>query len=182
MRMADDRGAATRARPGAPEAAGEAWKGPSENDRRRALWGAEEFAANRTLRVVVALPDHRLTLNRATSKRSGALRSRLVDEAKHEAVFATFGADLPDLPRPLFPAGVALFVAYDVERRKRGQRWDASGMIEAMKPTLDAWNGILYADDKQIVGFAVRWDAKPTGRGVVTVTIREANVAQFFGK
>lgn len=132
------------------------------------------------LRIVVSLPDHRLSLNRV--KTNHGLRTKLVDEAKHEAIFATFAADLPDVERPIFPAGVPLFMAFDVERKKRGQRWDTSGLIEAMKPYQDAWSGILYADDRQIVGYAVRWDLRPTGRGTVTVTIRETNVGSLFGE
>ena len=168
----NDTGAVVPTRGGAPQAAG---------GHHTPLWDTPQPYV---LRVCVSLPDHRLTLNRVGSRQSGAMRARLVAEAKREAIFATFNDSMPDVPRPIFPAGVALFMAFDVERRKRGQRWDTSGLIEAMKSYQDAWNGILYADDRQIVGYGITWDERPTGRGIVTVTIREVDrsLAMYFGK
>lgn len=137
---------------------------------------------SRVLRITVPMPDYRLTLNQARSQQSGPMRSRLMGEAHSDAVVIARGL-LHAVGREgflPFPAGMPVFVALDVERKKHGQRWDTAALIEAMKPTMDAWNGLLWADDKQIVGFAVRWDPKPTGRGVVTVTIRDTSMTAFF--
>lgn len=37
-------------------------------------------------------------------------------------------------------------------------------------------NGIVYGDDVQVTGYRVRWDAKPTGRGLVHLYIYPRDV------
>lgn len=118
--------------------------------------------------VTVPMPDHRLTLNRVRT--NPAYRVRLVAEHKDAARLAGLAA-LGDGPRPHFPPGARLVAWVAVERRKRGQVWDVSALIEALKPTFDGLNGLLYADDRQLVGFVVEWDRTPIGTGVVHITL-----------
>lgn len=80
---------------------------------------------------------------------------------------------MPD-DRPYFPVGVNLVAWCHVERRKGGKRWDLGGLVEALKPAFDGLEGIVYANDSQVVGVMVEWDRRPTGTGVVVVNFVEA--------
>lgn len=120
-----------------------------------------------TLTLTLPLPRHDLSLN-------GRLNWRAQRRGQHdqaEVAGFTALAALIDAPRPHFPAGLRLRVLIDVERRKRGNVWDTPAIIEATKGYLDGLQGLAYADDRQVRGIDVRWDATPTGRGLIHLHI-----------
>jgi len=121
--------------------------------------------------VTVPMPDHRLTLNRVRT--NGAYRVRLVHEHKDTARLAALAA-LGSRERPYFAVGVNVVAWVAIERRKRGQRWDLGALIEALKPAIDGCTGIVYADDRQVVGVVVEWDQRPTGAGLAHLTFTKA--------
>ena len=117
--------------------------------------------------LALSFPDRRLALNQIRTHPK--VRDRLRDEYKLEGARVAQAA-IPAELRPVYPAGVALAVAVRCERARGGQRWDAAGIVEALKPAIDGMNGILWADDKQIAIWIVEWDARPTGGAQVFVT------------
>lgn len=125
------------------------------------------------LTITLPLPDHNLTLNRVGGRQGAAMRDRLVREHKDAARWLAYEA-MRGKPFPLIGPDVPILIVVRVERRKRGQRWDAAGMIEACKAYGDGFQGEIYCDDKQIVAWAVLWDEKPTGAGVVHLEVRDA--------
>ena len=122
------------------------------------------------LKLTLAMPDHALTLNRART--NPGKRNRLVGESKAKAKEVGEAA-APPLARPWFPGNTQVLAVCRVERHARGNRWDYGGMVEALKPALDGLQGIVYGNDKQVVGMVILWDEKPTGTGVVRVTFKE---------
>ena len=122
------------------------------------------------LTVVLNLPDHDLTLNRAGT--NNKRRARLVREHKEAAMWVGMAA-VHFACRPWFPEGTPLVAVCRVERLRGGKRWDFGGMIEALKPAFDGLQGTVYPNDKQVVGAVVLWDWRPTGTGIVRVTFRE---------
>lgn len=120
----------------------------------------------KSLTIAVALPDHGLTTNRGHG--NFAWRRRLVDTHRDAAMLVGYAA-IPPEQRPFF-AGGPVFAVCRVERRKRGNRWDYGGMVEALKPAFDGLQGIVYANDSQVAGSIILWDEKPTGTGLVHVT------------
>lgn len=119
------------------------------------------------LTITLPLPDHDLSLN----GRIGWREQRQGQRDQKELAALVGLATLAGAPRPHFPAGLRLRVGIDVERRKRGLIWDTPAIIEATKGYLDGLNGVAYADDRQVRSFDVRWDAKPTGRGLIHLYI-----------
>lgn len=125
--------------------------------------------------VTVPMPDHRLAANRVRT--NPHTRHRLAMQHKHWASLAALVA-IDSLPMdliptdggPIFPAGINLTAWIAVERRKRGQRWDLGGLVEALKPAFDGMSGLIYADDRQVGGVIVEWDTTPTGTGLVHLT------------
>lgn len=126
--------------------------------------------ATRALAVVLGLPDHDLTLNRRGGNEHA--RAKLVWAHKGAATLAAL-MTVPDESRPYFPAGVQVVAWCSIERRKRGQRWDFGAVVEACKPYFDGFNGIVWADDKQLMGMVVVWDERPTGQGIIKIKLTE---------
>lgn len=120
-----------------------------------------------TLTLTLPLPRHDLSLNGRLTR----LRQWQGQQDQAEVAGFTAIAALMDAPRPHFPAGLRLRVLIDVERRKRGNIWDTPAIIEATKGYLDGLQGLAYADDRQVRGLDVRWDATPTGRGLIHLYI-----------
>ncbi len=131
----------------------------------------------RAFTVTLPLPDHRLSLN----GRIGWQEQRRRQQAQATWAWQQGLLALDGASRPAFPAGVRVMVGLAVERRKGGKVWDAAAVIEACKGYLDGLNGIAYADDRQIAGFRVGWDERPTGAGVVHLTVRAWDVYAPFG-
>lgn len=119
------------------------------------------------LTLTLPLPDHDLSLN----GRVGWREQRRGQREQKELAALVALATLAGAPRPHFPAGVRLRVLIDVERRTRGNIWDTPAIIEATKGYLDGLEGYAYANDRQVRAFEVRWDAKPTGRGLIHLYI-----------
>jgi Holliday junction resolvase RusA-like endonuclease len=130
--------------------------------------------------ISLPIPDRKLSLNGREHWRTVAkLRAD-----QHEVAQFTGAAAMMKAPQP-WPlySTTNLSVSIDVERktpRARGQSkvWDAAAMIEATKGYLDGLNGITYTDDTQIREFRVRWDAKPTGNGLIHLYIRALSEPQ----
>lgn len=130
--------------------------------------------------VTLPMPDRRLSLNGREHWRTVAkLRAEQHELAMYE------GSAALNMQREMYPAYPAepVSVFIDVERktpRARGQSkvWDAAALIEATKGYLDGLNGIVYADDTQVRSFQVRWDAKPTGNGLIHLYIRSLREPQ----
>lgn len=133
------------------------------------------------------MPSHSLTKNRATKAQSPQAASHLRAIARSHRAAAknaatSFVNQVP--PRgefeyqcpPFFPDFVEVEVYLRVERAARGQRWDTSGVIEAMKAYLDGFEGLVYANDSSVVYWApVEWDDKPTwgaGAGRIYITFK----------
>lgn len=119
--------------------------------------------------ITLPIPDRNLSLNGRMHWRSVAKGRR----AQHELALARGALALAraGLAAPCYPEG-KLAVYIDVERKARGNVWDTAGIIEACKGYCDGLNGVVYTDDAQIRSFAVRWDQRPTGRGLVHLYIR----------
>lgn len=123
-------------------------------------------AATRSLTVVLDLPDHRLTINRIRT--NPRFRQAMVDRHKEAAQLIGY-ATIATADRPFYPAE-PVFAVCRVERKKRGQRWDYGGMVEALKPAFDGLQGLAYTNDSQVAGSVILWDEQPTGTGLVQVT------------
>lgn len=119
------------------------------------------------LTITLPLPRHDLSLNGRINW--GAQRRGQHEQAEAAGFVAL--ATLIDAPRPHFPAGTPVRVLIDVERRKKGNVWDTPAIIEATKGYLDGLEGHAYANDRQVRAFEVRWDARPTGRGLIHLYI-----------
>lgn len=124
--------------------------------------------------ISLPVPDRRLSLNGREHWRTVA---KLRAEQHEIAQYTAINLAAARVMAPLYPA-VRVSVSIDVERKVRGQAWDTAGIIEATKGYLDGLNGIVYTDDAQIRVFAVRWDAKPTGNGLIHLYIRALSEPQ----
>lgn len=127
------------------------------------------------LTLTLPFPDHGLTKNRSRSgfgSQWGMLRK--IEEAQQQAVLAAVAHPALTRDAPYFPSADPLFAVIRAERHKRGQRWDYGGMVEASKPYVDALQGWVYPNDRQVIGSLVLWDTTPTGRGVIHVTFLPA--------
>lgn len=128
--------------------------------------------ATRALTITLPLPDHALSLNGRghwRAQRAGQL-------AQHEDASLVALGLVPARSRPAFPLPARLMVDIDVERRPRGRVWDAAAVIEACKGYFDGLNGVVWGDDVQVTGFRVRFDKRPTGRGLVHLYIYPRDV------
>jgi hypothetical protein len=123
--------------------------------------------ATRSLAITLPLPDHALSLNGRGHWRA----QRAGQQAQHEAALLAGLVAVPARLRPRFPLPARLMVDIDVERRARGKVWDAAAVIEACKGYFDGLNGLAWGDDVQVSGFRVRFDKRPTGRGLVHLYI-----------
>lgn len=125
--------------------------------------------------ISLPMPDRRLSLNGREHWRTVAkLRAE-----QHELARFTGAAAMMKAPHPWPLYSIdRVSVSIDVERKTRGKVWDAAGLIEATKGYLDGLNGVMYSDDTQIRIFAVRWDAKPTGNGLIHLYIRSLSEPQ----
>jgi hypothetical protein len=124
-------------------------------------------AHSRALAITLPLPDHALSLNGRGHWRA----QRAGQRAQHEVALLAGLATIPARLRPRFPLPARLMVDIDVERRARGKVWDAAAVIEACKGYFDGLNGLAWGDDVQVSGFRVRFDKRPTGRGLVHLYI-----------
>lgn len=133
------------------------------------------------LTLTLPFPDHGLTKNRSRSgygSQWGMLRK--IEEAQQAAVLAAKTHPALKGDDPYFPDAEPLFAVIRAERHKRGQRWDYGGMVEATKPYVDALQGWVYPNDRQVIGSLVLWDKKPTGRGIITITFLPVSDAVLF--
>ena len=160
------------------DGAGASWRTPTRATGRLApavlraqldgLAAASEHTLTRaTVTLSLPYPDHRLSLNGREHWRT---IHRLRQE-QHGAAALVAASVVPAQARPWFAADVPLFVTLTMARPARGKRWDCAACIEATKAALDAFNGIVYRDDAQIVGFRVEWTRDPAGAGLVRVRV-----------
>ena len=123
--------------------------------------------------ISLPMPDRRLSLNGREHWRT----VRAGQQAQHRYAEVVAKVQASGWPVPVY-ASERMSIFIDVERKKGGQRRDTAGLIEAVKGFCDGLNGIVYTDDAQIRSFAVRWDAKPTGNGLIHLYIRALSEPQ----
>lgn len=131
--------------------------------------------AQRTLTIVLPLPDPLLTLN---ARLHWAARARHTKAQRLEAIYRGIAAraewsaehDTPDVPHPHFPAG-RVRVDATVRPRPRMKRHDDTAIWEALKPILDGFEDAgIVANDAQFAVGALTWETERTGEIVVTLT------------
>lgn len=128
---------------------------------------------HRTVVITLPMPSHDLTLNRVTRRHPGHI-ARIKRQHRNDARLAALVAT-PAEWRPAFgEAPVRLDV--EIRRRARGQRWDDSAMVEALKPYMDGIedSGAVFLNDQQVRWGDISWDDRPTGEGVVILTFSGA--------
>jgi len=127
------------------------------------------------LSLTLPMPDRKLSLNGREHWRT----VRKGQTSQHELAGLAAVAVIQERgqPFPVYPSEkVSLYI--DVERRPRGQRWDTAGLVEAIKGYQDGMEMLIYYNDSQIRTYAVRWDAKPTGNGLIHLYIRALSEPQ----
>lgn len=125
--------------------------------------------------ISLPIPDRKLSLNGREHWRT----VRKGQQAQHEVagIVGKVAVMHLRLAPPAYPTElVSVFI--DVERKKRGNVWDTPGIIEACKGYCDGLQGSVYTNDSQIRGFMLRWDAKPTGNGLIHLYIRALSEPQ----
>ncbi len=115
-----------------------------------------------TLCLYLPLPDHKLTINgrkkHGRTRAGHAAIARIEAEHKDDATRVA-GQALLDKPWPYFPKGTQLKVNLAIKKAsKRSKAWYRSAVIEAMKPYMDAMNGIVYDDDVALHWGEVSWE------------------------
>lgn len=128
--------------------------------------------------ITLPMPDRNLSLNGRMhwrQQRAGQIDQQQV--AQLAAVVSLRRQHPEHTQYPLYPAD-KVSVLIDVERKKRGQVWDASACVEAVKGYMDGLEGWVYTNDQQIRSYAVRWDARPTGSGLIHLYIRSLRESQ----
>lgn len=125
--------------------------------------------------ITLPIPDRNLSLN-------GRMHWRAVRKGQQaQQALASYAAltALDEMVSPRIPyltEKVSVFI--DVERKKNGSVWDASACVEACKGYMDGLERLIYTNDQQIRLYAVRWDAKPTGNGLIHLYIRALSEPQ----
>lgn len=131
--------------------------------------------------ISLPMPDRRLSLNGREHWRTVAkLRADQHELAYHacrDAMFLWTMEEERGYDYPLYRTE-KVSVSIDVERKMRGHVWDTAGIVEACKGYCDGFNEVIYTDDTQIRSFAVRWDAKPTGNGLIHLYVRALSEPQ----
>jgi len=125
--------------------------------------------------VTLPMPDRNLSFNRIKHwyiVAKGREEQRELALARGAMALAAAG-----VRAPFYPSGL-VSVSIDVERKARGKVWDAAALVEATKGYIDGFNEVIYTDDAQIRSFAVRWDTKPTGNGLIHLYIRALSESQ----
>lgn len=120
------------------------------------------------LTITLPLPDRHLTLNGRLHWR---VKARLV---KQHREWAEMKARSLIQQRPHFPAGAKVRVDVRIERKKYGQKWDSTAIIEATKSYIDGFQDAgVYLNDSCVRWGEVEWDAKPTGKGIIVMSLSE---------
>jgi hypothetical protein len=102
--------------------------------------------------LVVSLPSYRLSPN---GTRNRYERARLAKAARDEAALSCL--ILPEHSRPLWPRGTVTVSALIV-LPKGGRRLDDDNAKALFKATLDGVQGLVVANDRQLVWGAITWD------------------------